>query len=1794
MKRIILVLFAVAALISCSKQNKIKIIETNFSNEIEVNTSLNFTFSEEMIPDSLIGLWTDTKFVQIAPETEGRFKWTSNEKLVFVPNTGFAPSTSYTVKVTSKVLEYSEGRTLTGDTEFAFQTPMIELIDARAYWEGSEKDGKPVLKVNMLFNQTVEPQAVASLLNLKIDKQDKTPTLVTTAAAEEIVFMVEGVEAEDKDLKTKITLAKGLTSLGGSMRTTNDVTEDMNIPSPFKLNVVNVQTGHDGIAGTISVYTTQAVNEEDLKKFVILSPAVKYEYEVLPDHFIIKSEKFNVKSQYQITIKEGLEGKVGGKLKHDYSQPLSFGEVEPTLRFTDQKEFYVSGKGSRNIEISIINIPKVEVQIIKIYENNILNYLRSSGSYYDDYYYDDYYYGGVDVNDIGDKIYSEVINTDNLPNRGINKVLTLDFEDKLPKYPGVYLIEVNDPNDYWRRAKKLIAISDIGLMVKQGKNHVTVFANSIKTTQPLPDVDISFIGNNNQVTFTGKTDASGVLIYNHEDFETHGFKTKLVTAHHNSEYNIIPLNRTRVNTSRFDVGGLHQNPSGLQAFIYGDRNLYRPGETMNISAIIRDYKWKSPGSIPVKVKISTPNGKTLKRLKKSLNEYGSFETNIKLSASAATGFYVVDLYTTNDVLIGSSSLKVEEFMPDRIRVSLSVDKEEYKPGEPIDAGIEAVNMFGPPAANRNYEVQMSTSRISFFSKDHPEYNYYIEGADNYFSTFYRDGETDSEGKATNEFIIPEEWEDMGVLRSSIFATVFDETGRPVNRLKSRNIYTQEVFFGAKVNNYYSKTGQPARFDLIAVDKDGKTLSGTKANIELIRHEYKTVMSRSGNYFRYRSEKVENTLETKTITLNEDATHYSFIPELSGRYEIRISKPGTRTYVSQYLYAYGWGATSYSSFKVDKEGHINIQLDKEKYNIGDKAQVLLKTPFKGKVLVTVETNKVVDYFYVETDKRAASFEIDIKEDYIPNVYITATLFKPHEESDLPLTVAHGFAPLMVEDQANSMPVEITAVERSRSNTKQKIKVKASPNSAITIAAVDEGILQVGGYSTPNPYGFFYQKRALEVESFNIYPYLFPELGAIRSSTGGGAGAAEMAKRLNPLQNNRVKLVTFWSGILTANNKGEVEYEIDLPQFSGNIKIMAVAYNGDKVFGSSSKNMKVADPIVQSVALPRFLSPGDKVKVPVILTNTTDKTAKCNTRIEVAGPITLEGEKSSSITIEPNSEKEVVFEMKVDMAMGQSSVTVTTNALGEEFVNATEIPVRPAAPLQKRNGTGVLAANTNQPIDINIDAFIESSANYKLVISNNPLVQFTNSLDYLVRYPYGCVEQTVSSAFPQIYFSDLLGTIYTNRAATNDASNNVQAAIDRIKLMQLYNGGLTYWPGSGSETWWGSVYAAHFALEARKAGYDVDEDFLKHLLKYLKSRLKEKRLITYYYNYTKRKEIAPKEVAYSLYVLSLAGEKPNALLNYYKANSHLLSLDSKYLLAGAFALTGDTKKYKEVVPAAFEGEEAVRTFSGSFNSHLRDEAIALNVLMEVDPDNAQTGIMAKHLSKAMKDSRYLNTQERSFGFLAMGKIARRARESNISAQVLGNNKIIGEMNNNTITLNTTQLKSKKLSIETKGSGNLYYFWESEGISKDGSFIEEDSYLAVRKTIYNKFGNKVSDYNFKQNDLLLIELKIRAEQDKYIENVAISDILPAGFEIENPRLTTLPPGMSYPNNRSRPDYMDIRDDRINLFVNVRGTTRYYYYLVRCVSPGTFNMGPVGADAMYDGEYHSYNGGGQVVIKK
>ncbi len=1768
---------------------------TNAKEEVQTLGNLVFRFDKPLVADSLLNQWDSTEYISFEPKIRGRFRWEQPDQLVFSPAQPLPPATSFKGTLKTDLLQYSKFGSI-GKAAISFSTPLLHLENTNVTWTlPDERSSTAIPQVDLYFNYAVNPNTIKDKLKLEIGGQPASFSVLTLSNDNKISLRIQGLKSEDKDLDAKATLDKGLLPEGGTNGTKDPIENRLVIPSPFNLSINDVHAEHDGASGTVYVRTSQQVNMDNISSFIKFSPAVKFSVEQTDDGFLLTSEQFDVDKTYTLTLSKGLRGRIGGVLREQSTNNVAFGELAPSLSFANSKAVYLSGKGAQNIEVRITNVPKVKVIISKIYESNILAaqrygyYPRDSrrGSDEEGYYNEDYSEGG-DLS-MGDVIYEKEIETRSLPKYGNSRLFTFNAEDRLPDFKGIYHIKMRSATDYWVSDSRFISKSDLGLITREGKDKILVFTNSIKTAEAVNGVNIVAYGNNNQVLGMGTTNAEGVaeLALSRKDFA--GFRPAMIVAKTADDFNYLPFNTTRVNTSRFEVGGKRSNSTGLDAFIYAERDIYRPGEKVNFSVIIRDRQWKSPGELPVKLKFLLPNGKELKNFRKSLNAQGSLAGDVDIATSAITGNYVLEVYTSNDVLLGSRNFNIEEFVPDRIKVSAKLDKPSLTPGQSTSLTINAMNFFGPPAANRNYEAEIQVKPRYFSPKKFNQFDFGIQNQGLSLDKVVKEGSTDNEGNAKVVYSVPDMFSNVGLLQATFYATVFDETGRPVSRSTSADIYTQNVFFGVGSDGYwYYPLNQAVHFPLIALDKN-ENVVGAKALVKVIKHEYRTVLTKDGSYFRYESQKDDKVVAEQTVSISGDQTKFAYVPRSPGEYELRISISGASSYVSKSFYSYGFWGGDNNSFEVNTEGNIDISLDKTSYLAGESARVLFKTPFSGRMLVTMETDKVISYQYVNVDKRTASLDLKLTPEHLPNVYVTATLIKPHEMSDMPLTVAHGFQSIKVEEESRKIPVEIIAQKSVRSRTHQTVKVKAAPNSYVTLAAVDNGVLQVSDFKTPDPYNFFYATKALEVNGYDLYPLLFPELRARLSSTGGD-GELDMAKRTNPMPAKRIRIVSYWSGIAQANGSGEASFEFDIPQFSGEVRLMAVAYKDEK-FGSRESAITVADPLVLSTALPRFLSPKDTVTVPVIITNTTDKTGSATATLNVSGPLQVVGSNKQSVSLTANSENRAVFQVVAAPSVNTGKLTVDVQGLGEKFSDETEISVRPASPLQVVTGSGVITGGNGQQLTIPTNDFLPGSTDYQLVVSRSPALELGKQLRYLVGYPYGCTEQTVSTAFPQLYYGDLAEQMQLQKDARSSANWNVLEAIRKIKLRQLYTGSITLWDGEGTENWWTSVYAAHFLVEAQKAGFDVNKNVLNGVLGYINNKLKNKETILYYYNQKEQKKIAPKEVAYSLYVLALAG-KPNVpAMNYYKANPQLLSLDAKYLLSVAFAIAGDKTKFRELLPGSFSGEVSVAQTGGSFYSDIRDEAIALNALIDVDPNNPQIPVMAKHVAEKLKQRSWYTTQECSFSFLALGKIARAANKSTVNAEIKVNGKTVGKAAENTVRLTAKQLGGANVEISTKGEGQLYYFWQSEGISASGSYKEEDSYIRVRRKFFDRYGRAVTGNTFKQNDMVIVQITVEKMYSGSVENVAVSDLLPAGFEIENPRTKEIP-GMDWIKDASTPTALDVRDDRINLFVDLYNNKQVYYYAVRAVSPGIYQMGPVSADAMYNGEYHSYHGAGVIRV--
>jgi len=1783
----LVVLFGISLLAGCTGRNYLEVENLNFRDQVDQLQNLEFTFNHDLAPDSIIEIWDSIPYIVFEPAINGRFKWANKRQLVFSPSGPFAPNTDYKAELSDPILNLSSKTLKFKEPLINFHTPYLDIESTYAYWSRNEAFSQQLeLRVKLIFNYPVEQEEIRKYISLKVNGENRPYRLIISDINTEVELAVELLTEEEIIKSLEATVAPGMKSIGSDRENKESINIAIPVPSTDKLEVTGITTGFESGKGIITVFTSQPVVSEGLESQVQVDPNVGYEVSTISNGFMLKGD-FSDGQSYQLLIKKSLKGIFGPELASDLLQPVTFGSLQPYLAFEDETGMYLTPGGSGNLGLQIINIPKVKITLFKVFENNIQHYMRN-GKEWEWYSDENTYHDSYDYRlneDYGQIIKVREITTNALPKKGNLRLLNINSNDLniSSDMKGIYLVRAESPDKAWLNDVQLLSYSDIGLIVKEGEDELFIATRSIATGKQIEGVTINFYSSNNQMVHKLTTGNDGVAILKEVKKTIPGFKISMITARKGDDFNVLLFNQSAVEITRFEVGGKRTVGLDYDVFIYGDRNLYRPGDSVFCNAILRDFELKPITGFPVNFRVIAPDGRDFLKRRVMVNKNGAAMLKFPLPVKAYTGTYICEVLTVNNVHIGNYRIKVEEFMPDRISVSVKSDKTSYLPGDILKVDITAMNLSGPPAVGRKVENELRINRKSFLPKLYKQYNFSITTKEdlNIMSTVNQTI-TSAQGKAEQVFSLPA-FRNTGLLQGKVFTTVFDETGRPVNRLLSFDLYTQKTFLGMMPLPGWLSTGKPLTFRLIALNEQEKPVQA-KAKLEIIHVNWETVLERNYGQTNYRSLKKETVLLSKSVNIGASGSIETYIPQKSGEYLVRLSLPESNSWVEESFYAYRWGDSDASTFKVNKDGQIDITFDKATYQPGDVAKILFKTPFTGELLVTVEQNKVLEYHSLKADNNGASFQLKVSDKLIPNAYITATLLRKTTEPGIPLTVAHGFASMEVLNPSNRIPISIIAPESIRSGVKQKITVKSIPGAEVTIAVVDEGILQITDYKSPDPYSYFYQKRALEVNAYDLFDELLPELTTKRSSVGGDQGF-DLGKRLNPLTAKRTKLLSLWSGQKIAGSIGEVTFTANIPQFTGAVRIMAVAVKDNK-FGSSEKFMKVSDPINISSSIPRFLSPGDQAKVQVTVTNTTSKPISATVNVTVTGPLSADLPSSQKITLPANAEVPLAYLLTAENQTGIGNITFKVVAPNETFTEKTELAIRPAVPLVKEAEAGIISAGNKISVGA-ASTFMKGTGSSRLLLTTNPAGQYANQLQELINYPYGCIEQTISAAFPQLYFSDLARLLKKNNVpGASSVKNNVNEAIQRIAAAQQYNGGLEVWPGSSTVNWWNTAYSAQFLYEAQKAGYTVNKQVIDNLHKYLLEMLRQKGSSEYSYrtegtDVWKRKIQPNREIFYSLYVLALSGKHHLPTMNYYKAKVDQLSIDSRYLLALTYSLAGDQKSYQALLPRSWDKEEPATMSGESFSSPIRDCALALYTLLSVDANNPQIPVLARQTGDMINRTKWMNTQERAFSMLALGKLASLSAQGQVTATVSFNNRTIDFKEKDLM----IELAGTKASIATNGKGNLYWYLESEGLPESGKVQDEDRYLKVRRQYYTRDGALHNGRTFRQNELIVVALTISTTTNSLVDNVVITELLPACFEVENARLTA-DRELEWIKDRETPDYLDIRDDRINLFTTASAKPRTFYYMARVINKGTFTHGPVGAEAMYNGQYYSYYG--------
>jgi alpha-2-macroglobulin len=1326
------------------KEETINFSVKSFAPQGKVPQQQNFTitFSESIADESLINKELDTPAIQFEPKIRGRFRWIAHDTLRFFPEVALAPSTQYTATVSPQISPAPKYKFI-GNQGFAFFTERFQVESAKLWFEyGTEQKSHAKIHGTVEFNYPVSIEALKKSLSLSYEGGSTLPYKVRTPGAQAKIVEVETepVARGKYDQRLKLKLEAGFKCVNGQLGLDTTYTTPLILKWHEDLNVTNVFPEQKWNDTVVQIRFSSMVEPEAAKPYLTVEPEVDYQL-TAEYHYLRLRGDFKPNQTYTVRIKQGLPSQDGALLKQDVSRSVTIKRLDPILRFVGEGRF-LPRDGNLNIGLETINVDHVQLEFERIIPDNLAHLLTDQNWDEDRQESEEYEeYRNRTQDWLGDKwtgellVIRNVLQTNAQENEGVTTTIALKNylpDDRL----GVFRVTARDANHRWRYAAIRVMITDLGIMVKRSGDELWVWVNSLSSLKPVADAKVELIAQTSHSLLDGETDADGLVRFKTDELPF------IIAASKGNDMSFAQLNRSHISTTDFNVAGAPYPGTGYDAYLYTDRGVYRPGETANLATIVRGENNVTPPSFPVLLQVLDPNQQVFREFRAQTDAAGAAEFSIPFPDYAKTGGYTAKLLVADNE-VGRRRFNVEAFMPDRIKVKIETDKPGYDLGEQVTVNVEAINLFGPPAANRKVVATCDIEAEVFSPEKWRSFRFAHEG-----KKFQRQrvelggSQTDENGRATYSLGIPTGLTPSSSLRGILTATVSEPGGRAVSAYKRITIHPHAHYVGIRrVGEEAVEPNKTVQIEYIAVDKAGGVVPGRRLEMSVYKIHWNSVLRRDNRgQYRYISEEQAVKQQTEQVTSADMPKTFDFTPSDYGRYRIEVLDVELQASASTTFDVAGWG---YAPWAMTHPDRLEIDLDKTTYQPGDVAKAQIKAPFSGKMLLTIEKDRVLEYRVVTLKENSAVIDIPIKAEYKPNAYISASLIRSTKslETHAPAR-AFGVVPLKIAE--GKLAVKFNTPGTIRPNREFEIPFQVTGGNGkthVTIAAVDEGILQLTNFSTPDPHRHYFRQRRLSVDTYDLYSAILPEVedrAKGKSSVGGDSMDGELIgadrmKRLSTVSVTRVKPVSLWSGIVKTDDAGNGVVRFNIPQFNGRLRLMAVAFAGER-FGSSERYVTVREPIVVTPTFPRFVSGGDRFTVPVSVFNGTGKPGDFEVELTKEGFVEITGEGKQTVSIEAGSETQVFFDIATYDGVGK--VTFNLSALGndESAAITTNLPLRPAAPSVTKTGSGVVTAG--EPSDfIFPSTFINGTEQFTLSISSFPGIEFGGGISYLLRYPHG---------------------------------------------------------------------------------------------------------------------------------------------------------------------------------------------------------------------------------------------------------------------------------------------------------------------------------------------------------------------------------------------------------------------------------------------------------------------------
>jgi uncharacterized protein YfaS (alpha-2-macroglobulin family) len=1794
--------------------------EISTSKKIEINLAKevgNWEFQQE-ISDAIL---------TIQPFVKGKIKTVNNYSFVFIPSEKLQSNKEYTVTVKLDKIYKNIPKEF---KEYTFQFKTI-----KPNFTIQTNNLQSYSKEWQYLEGTVKSADIISLTNAK-----KLIKATHRGTAKKIVwnesyetgnffdFKIDSIHRFVED--SKVLVNWNGKSINAKAKGENEIV----IPgkSDFKVVTIEVRNGNEQY---LSINFSDPLKKQQNFNGLVAIQNVKKPRFIVNGNELKVYHNTKLAGNILVTVFQGIRNADNYKLKKNAVKSIAFEQKKPHIRAISNGTILPNSKYLK-FNFEAINVEAVDVRIIKIFEDNVLQFLQGSNLNSTN---------ESAVKRVGRRVSKQTITLikNKESNTGKWKAYSIDLSKMIATEPGaIYRVELsfnqnqilyacsentnlqNDTDNfeeenfndlentdekeelYWDNklynykdynynwnnrnnpCKKAyyfnnnnttitqnIFASNLGIIAKKGINNTYFFAvTNILNTNPEAGAVVKLFNYQQQEIATTRTNSEGIATIKSSK------NAAFIAVSKGKNKGYLKLSDgNSLSLSKFDVSG-RRLQKGLKGFIYGERGVWRPGDSLLLTFMLNDAGNKLPKNHPIKMEITDPRGKLIYKKVTSENLNNFYNFTVPTSTSAKTGNY------SAKVSVGGAkfqkSLKIETVKPNRLKIKIDFKDEVFTSKKPIQGGLEVKWLHGTPAKNLKAEVKAKISTTNFSFKNYK--NYIFTDPTRSFSSEeinVFEGKLDKNGLAKINKKLTVGKNAPGMLNIQFLVRAFENGGD-----FSIDAFTQKYapfssFVGLqspKGNRYDSFfTDENQTFSVVSVDEKGNAVQRKNIEIQIFEIQWRWWWSSSeDNLSKYTSSKYHNPYKTIKISTNlkgQGSFKINIPDEDRGRYLIRVVDPvsGHATGRTAYFFKNWWQENS--SNDKDAAKMLVFSANKEKYEVGEIAKITFPSGTAGRALISIENGtEVVETKWVKTQKGSTTVDIPVSKKMAPNVFVSISLLQPHQvsENDLPIRL-YGIIPILVEDSETKLEPEITMPDELQPKKSFEVVVSEKNKKAMTytLAVVEDGLLDLTRFKTPNAFDTFYAREALGVKTWDIFDDV---IGAYSGSVDqvfaiGGDGSAAKGKNKKA---NRFKPVVTYLGPFYLKKGAKKAHKITLPNYIGSVRTMVIAGDVNKeAYGNAQKTVPVKKPLMVLATLPRKLSPGEKVTLPVTIFAMDKKVKNVKISLKLSDGIAVVGNKTQMVNFNKPDEKMVYFELDVQKEKGVNFVEIIAEGNGEKSTYKVELNVLNPNPITSKVIDKDLKANETQTI--NFTTFgIAGSNSAILELSTIPQMNFTDRLQYLIRYPHGCLEQTTSSVFPQLFLADIFDvTLYKKQ----EIQNNIEKGIIRLGNFQQANGGMSYWVGENYASDWGTSYAGHFMLEAEKKGFVLPLTFKSNWIRYQKEAARNWR--TGYRN--NHSDFAQ---SYRLYTLALAGSPDLSAMNRLRAYKDI-SNEAKWRLAAAYALAGQKEASEEIMSSAninFKNNTYDYYTYGSAN---RNRAMALETMLITNHKDIKD--IAKLMAKELSSNRWMSTQTTAYSLLAIGKMVVKNGGKSLNVNYSINNKTENVTSTNSFVQRVIKVQKGSNSIQIKNKENNIVFARviNSGKLPLGNEISERRGLRVSVNYKDLKGNKIDINKLKQGQDFVANITVSNPKNETIKDIALTQIFPSGWEIVNTRFTDF--GSSIKSNAR---HTDIRDASVNFYFDLNSRnkipeTKTFSVLLNAAYLGKYYLPGLQVEAMYDNDY-------------